>query len=211
MKTQLSSHMPVCYEIRVHDHLSSDWTEWFEGLIIENHPNSEATLSGPFQDQAALFGVLEKVRDLNLTLIAVKCMDPGRTSPEKNKAVVSGYLKEILAGGNLAAADKYFSQEVAFNGGPPSKETIAALFHLFRGAFPDLQVVVDDQIAAGDKVATRVTFKGTHSGHLWDIPPTGRRVTFKGIALDRIADGKVVEMWHEADFTGLRMQLQGET
>jgi hypothetical protein len=66
----------IRYEIRVHNHLSSQWAEWFEGLAITNHPNGEATLSGPFQDQAALFGVLDKVRDLNLTLIAVKRIEP---------------------------------------------------------------------------------------------------------------------------------------
>jgi hypothetical protein len=74
MRSSESGYAPlvICYEIRVHNHLMSQWKEWFEGLDITNHPNGEATLTGPFQDQAALFGVLDKVRDLNLTLIAVK-------------------------------------------------------------------------------------------------------------------------------------------
>lgn len=203
--------MPTYYEIRVLNHLSSDWTEWFEGLAIENHPNGEATLSGPFQDQAALFGVLDNVRDLNLTLIAVKRIDPGQTSPEENKAIVCGYLQEVLSGGNLESAGKYFSEQVVINGGPPSKGAVAAMFHFFHSAFPNLQVLVEDQIAAGDKVSTRVTFQGTHLGCLWDIPSTGRRVTFTGIAVDRISGGKVVEMWHEADLMGLRMQLRDES
>jgi hypothetical protein len=63
--------MPTYYEIRVSNHLSSQWVEWFDGLVIANHPDGQATLTGPLCDQAALFGVLEKVRDLNLGLIAV--------------------------------------------------------------------------------------------------------------------------------------------
>lgn len=202
--------MPTYYEICVHNHLSSHWTEWFEGLEIANQPNGEATLSGPFRDQAALFGVLHQVHDLNLTLVAVKRIEPRQTSAEENKAIVCGYMAEILTRGNLEAADRYFSEQVAINGGPPSKAGIAALFRLFRTAFPDLHVLIEDQISIGDKVVTRVTFQGTHLGYLWDIPPTGRQVAFTGIAFDRIAGGKVVEMWHEADFLGLREQLQDE-
>lgn len=202
--------MPTYYEIRVHNHLSSQWAEWFEGLAIANQPDGKATLTGPFRDQAALFGVLDKVRDLNLPLIAVKRIEPGRTSTEENKAIVCGYMEEILNKGNLEALDKYFSEQVVINGGPPSKESIIAIFQLFRSAFPDLQVNIEEQIAGEDKVATQVTFRGTHLGDLWDIPSTGRQVTFTGIALDCIAGGKVVEMWHQADFLGLRNQLQKE-
>ena len=58
------------YEIRVKGHLAADWSDWFEGLTICQEENSETTLSGPL-DQAALHGVLAKVRDLGLTLVAV--------------------------------------------------------------------------------------------------------------------------------------------
>jgi predicted ester cyclase len=200
--------MPIYYKIRVQNHLPALRAEWFEGAAITHHANGEATLSGPFRDQAALFGTLDKLRDLNLTLIAVQRLEPGHTSTEENKAIVQSYMAEILSGGNLAVAGNYFSEEVAFNGGQPSKEIVAVMFRLFRTAFPDLQVTIEDQIAAGDKVATRVTFQGTHLGPIWDILPSGRRVTFSGIALDRIAGGKIVEMWHEADFMTLRMQLR---
>jgi len=58
------------YEIRVEGHLAADWSDWFEGLTIRQETNGETVLSGSL-DQAALHGVLDKVRDLGLVLVAV--------------------------------------------------------------------------------------------------------------------------------------------
>jgi hypothetical protein len=63
------------YEIRVKGHLDLRWSEWFDGLRITNGPNGETLLSGYIADQAALHGVLAKVRDLNLQLISVTSVD----------------------------------------------------------------------------------------------------------------------------------------
>ncbi len=63
------------YEIRVKRHLDPRWSEWFGGLRITNEPNGVALLSGHIPDQAALHGVLAKVRDLNLQLISVTSVD----------------------------------------------------------------------------------------------------------------------------------------
>jgi hypothetical protein len=64
-------------EIRVKGHLSSQWHDWFGKLSVENHPGGEATLSGKLPDQAALFGVLGRVRDLGLALVSVRCTESG--------------------------------------------------------------------------------------------------------------------------------------
>ncbi len=64
------------YEIRVEGHLAERWADWFEGLAIHNDPKGEATLRGRLTDQAALFGALIKIRDLNLTLISVNRIEP---------------------------------------------------------------------------------------------------------------------------------------
>jgi dihydroorotate dehydrogenase len=63
------------YEIRVKGHLKDHWSEWFDGLKITNLENGEALLSGEIVDQAALHGVLAKVRDLGLPLVAVTGVD----------------------------------------------------------------------------------------------------------------------------------------
>ena len=68
--------MTQVYQIRVRGHLTNAWAEWFDGLSIENLPNGESLLSGPVADQAALYGLLTKVRDLNLTLLAVALIEP---------------------------------------------------------------------------------------------------------------------------------------
>ena len=60
------------YEIRIEGHLSDRWSDWFEGLAIHNDPNGETSLTGSVADQAELFGVLNKIQSLNLTLISVK-------------------------------------------------------------------------------------------------------------------------------------------
>ena len=69
------------YEIRVKGHLDGHWSEWFDELAITNLENGEAELSGEIVDQAALHGVLSKVRDLNLPLIAVSSIGPERQDP----------------------------------------------------------------------------------------------------------------------------------
>jgi hypothetical protein len=62
------------YEIRVRGHLAADWSDWFEGLAIRQEANGETTLSG-LLDQAALHGVLTRIRDLGLALVAVQCIN----------------------------------------------------------------------------------------------------------------------------------------
>ena len=71
----------AAYEIRVKGHLDGRWSEWFEGLEITNLESGEALLSGEIVDQAALHGLLSKVRDLNLPLIAVRTVDLARQDP----------------------------------------------------------------------------------------------------------------------------------
>ncbi len=65
------------YEIRLGGHLDDRWSEWFEGLRLTREANGETVLSGPIVDEAALHGVLAKVRDLGLPLLAVNLAKPG--------------------------------------------------------------------------------------------------------------------------------------
>ena len=69
-------------QIRVKGHLSEQWVAWFGDLEIDNRPGGEAILVGPLPDQAALYGVLNRMRDLGLALISLKCVEAtlGRTS-----------------------------------------------------------------------------------------------------------------------------------
>ena len=71
LETETERGQPVVYQIRLMSHLSSEWTDWFEGLTITLEENGDTLLSGPVVDQAALFGLLKKVRDLGMTLVSV--------------------------------------------------------------------------------------------------------------------------------------------
>jgi hypothetical protein len=62
---------PHVYEIRVEGHLTDRWSDWFGGLMLRNEPNGQTTLTGLLCDQAALFGVLSRIHNLNLILISV--------------------------------------------------------------------------------------------------------------------------------------------
>jgi hypothetical protein len=68
----------VIYQIRLKGHLGSEWTDWFEGLTITLEEDGDTLLTGPVIDQAALHGLLKKVRDLGLPLVSVCPVDPGQ-------------------------------------------------------------------------------------------------------------------------------------
>ena len=68
----------IVYQIRVTGHLGREWSDWFDGLSITLQDNGETLLTGPVVDQAALHGLLRKVRDLGMVLLSVMCMQPGQ-------------------------------------------------------------------------------------------------------------------------------------
>jgi len=75
--------MPEHYEIKIGGHLDSRWSDWFAGLQVTHLEGNETLLSGPLPDQAALHGLLERIRDLNLTLISVTSGGPSTQSSHK--------------------------------------------------------------------------------------------------------------------------------
>lgn len=66
--------MAVIYQIRVKGHLGQQWAEWFEGLNITSEENGDTLFTGPLMDQAALYGVLRKIRDLGMPLLSLHCI-----------------------------------------------------------------------------------------------------------------------------------------
>ena len=87
-------------------------------------------------------------------------------------------------------------------------EEAKQFYSTYLSAFPDLSATVEDVIAEGDKVVTRVTFRGTHQGESEEFgPPTGRQVEGQGLSLHRIEGGKIVEEWNSFDNLSLMQQL----
>jgi hypothetical protein len=69
---------PIAYHIRIKGHLDRQWTDWFGGLTITLEDNGDTLLTGPVVDQAALHGLLKKVRDLGMPLVSVSPVEPGQ-------------------------------------------------------------------------------------------------------------------------------------
>jgi steroid delta-isomerase-like uncharacterized protein len=130
---------------------------------------------------------------------------------EENKAIFRRYVEEVGNEGNLDLVDEIFSDYVSHQ--PDSSvlergpEDVKRFMGEFRSAFPDFHTTVEDQIAEGDKVATRWTMRGTHEGEFRGIAPTGKQITVTGIGIFRFSDGKVVESWDNFDQLGMMQQL----
>jgi steroid delta-isomerase-like uncharacterized protein len=125
-------------------------------------------------------------------------------SAEQNKAIARR-VYEIVTTGDFGRAEEIVDQDAPDNEllphDPPAKliDTFKETFTEARAGFPDLSITVEDVMAEGDRVAARVTMRGTHRGEFQGIAPTGKRVEVRAIDMFRIANGKIVEHWGHAD------------
>jgi hypothetical protein len=82
---KIDKSQPPVYEIRIKGHLGSQWTDWFEGMTITLEDNGDTLLTGPVIDQAALYGLLKKVRDLGMPLVSISQVQANATQPYRSK------------------------------------------------------------------------------------------------------------------------------
>jgi steroid delta-isomerase-like uncharacterized protein len=132
-------------------------------------------------------------------------------STEENKARSRRFFEEVWGKGNLDVIDELtdpsFVDHNAPPGLPPGLEGFKQFVVMYREAFPDIKVTVDDVIAEGDKVVIRWTAQGTNTGPLVGMPTTGKSATITGITIERKVDGKTVEGWNNFDQLGMLQQL----
>ena len=132
---------------------------------------------------------------------------------EENKALVRRYFEEIWDKGNLDAADQLFATNFVRYGSAGTEgavrglEGFKQLVTLYRTAFPDLRVPIEDVVAEGDRVVARWTARGTHQGDLMGNAPSGNRVAVSGILIDRVSGGKIEEEWVDYDTLHLMQQI----
>jgi predicted ester cyclase len=126
--------------------------------------------------------------------------------------LVERFHTELLAARDPAVVDAFFGEGFESHnmppGFPPGRDGVKRFFSMFRDAFPDVTVEIDELVADGDRVAVATTFTGTHQGELMGMAPTGRRVSVTGIDIVRVHDGAIVEHRGLTDIVGLMRQLQ---
>jgi steroid delta-isomerase-like uncharacterized protein len=132
---------------------------------------------------------------------------------EDNKALVRRYFEEIWDKGNLDLIDELFTTNFVRHGPTATEgevrglEGFKALVSMYRSAFPDLRVPIEDLIAEGDRVVTRWRAHGTHQGELLGNAPTGNQVSVTGMLIDRISGGKIEEEWVDYDTLHFMQQV----
>jgi steroid delta-isomerase-like uncharacterized protein len=134
-------------------------------------------------------------------------------STEKNKALVRRWWEEAFNARNLDVTDEVYAPSFVYEAPgfelAPGPEGVKEALRMQFSALPDTRLTVDELFAEGDKVVTRFTTRGTHTGEggFFGIPPTGKRVATSGITISRLADGKIVEAWTQADALGMLQQM----
>ena len=130
---------------------------------------------------------------------------------EQNKALIRRFYDEIDKG-NIDAMDDLVAKDYLNHDPPPfpdlasGREGLKQAFLMFWEGTPGTHTI-EDQVAEGDKVVTRLRARGRHERTLAGIPPTGNEMDVTAIAIHRIANGKIVEHWSDVDSAALMAQL----
>jgi predicted ester cyclase len=135
-------------------------------------------------------------------------------SAEENKALVRRWFEE-LDKRNFAIIDELIPEDYVDHNPPlpnlpPGREGVRQSSLELYAAFPDAVHILEDQVAEGDKVMTRLTTRATFTGDCRGFRPTGKVVEVSGMAVHRVAGGQLVEHWAHMDMAGFMEQISGE-
>lgn len=125
------------------------------------------------------------------------------------KSIIHRFWEEGANQKNWTVFDEIIAEDYVGHGAERSqgREGLKAELAGYAAAFSDLRYTIEEIIVEGDRVVNRWTARGTHTGSLMNIPPTGKFVTVTGISIDRVVNGRVVEGWTEFDMLGMLQQL----
>ena len=127
-------------------------------------------------------------------------------------ALVQRFIEELINTNQLALADELFTPSYVDHtpGAPPvvpGPEGVRQTVTVFRTAFPDMHYTIEDLFGAGDRVAVRWTARGTNTGSLMGLPPTGKAVAVSAVYIFRSEGGRLAEAWGDFDALGMQQQL----
>ena len=132
-------------------------------------------------------------------------------SESENIATVGRFVEEVINQGQLDAANELVEEDFIeldlLPGQRQGREGLKEVIAMMRAGFPDLHWVIDETVAAGDKVVSRFTWTGTHQGVFLGIPATNKAVTVRGLVIDRLNAGKMADSRILMDTLGLMQQL----
>lgn len=131
-------------------------------------------------------------------------------STESNKAAVRRFRDALNAGDLDGAVAVFAPNAIVHVSGAPDPLTLEGFKEFGRAmlsAFPGGMSTVEDVIAEGNKVVTRITYRGTHAGDMMGIPSTGKSVTVSETIIDQFGDGKIIESWRLFDQMAMMRQL----
>ncbi len=133
---------------------------------------------------------------------------------DENETLLRRWFEEVWNKGREEAIDEMFAEDgiahgLAEDGGQPLQgpSGFKPFFQKFRAAFPDIEVVVEDTITEGDKVAARCTVRGKHQSDSLGFAATQQPMEITGMTIVRVRDGKIVEAWNNFDFMSMFQQL----
>jgi steroid delta-isomerase-like uncharacterized protein len=129
----------------------------------------------------------------------------------QNVDIMRRFYDEVLSGGNLDAVAELCSEDIVDHEAPPELpqgvEGVKAFVQMFRTAFPDLKVTIEDAFESGDRAVSRTRWTGTHQGEFMGIPASGKAIDIEPIDIIRVADGKCAEHWGTTDNLALMQQI----
>lgn len=138
---------------------------------------------------------------------------PETSASERAKSLVRRYYSDLWNKWDFSSADEVLADDIVFRGSlnvsVQGREGFLDYMRQVRAAFPDFNNEVEEMIGEGERVVARLTYTGTHKGDLFGIAATGLRVSYCGVAIFRVANGKIVEGWVLGDRKSLIDQLQG--
>jgi predicted ester cyclase len=127
-------------------------------------------------------------------------------SIQRNKQLVRQFYEQVVSTGDINRVSQFVAPSCVELDGerrvPSGTEGMIAHIQGVRGVYPDLEVAINRQIAEGDLVATEIIATGTHTGEWLGIGPTGKRLVFTGVNIDRVVDGRIVEHGGAANMLG---------
>ncbi len=127
-----------------------------------------------------------------------------------SEQVVRDYWRRVWSDGDGAAAVELYADGARMNGEPLDRAEFAAAVTSWFTKFPDFATTVDDVIVSGDRVVTRVTYRGSHQGTWAGLPATGRSFAQPGLDVFTVRDGRITEHWHATDHYELVVALGGK-